>query len=251
MLTKDQIRTLARASAMYGEFDGERAVGFDARVRDLALKALGEPDVDTIVASAVRALDDDDRNLRVAALRILRWHLGDERVMEAVLRTTHDPARRVRRVAVKLCAMLIDRPGVAERLREIVDDPDETTKISASALGALAGNVAAGLPGSGLRSVSDLLGSDAFRERVLIMLLQQRPDDSVRELLAEVVRNGTRAEAVAATRGLCGQRIVYLAHFMPEDRKRIQETWDPVDLSFVSTRGYANASLYWMPAETG
>jgi HEAT repeats len=248
MLNTDQIRTLARASAMYGEFNGERAVGFDERIRGLALESLGNPDVDSIITSTIDALASDDRNLRVAALRILRWHLGDERAADAVLKATRDPKRRVRRVAVQLCHLLRERPGVIERLREMVDDPDETNKISGNALGALAGNAAAGLPGSGLRSISDLLTSDAFRERVLFLFLQQRPDDSVRELLHDVVRNGTKGEAIAATRALCGFRIAYLAHFLPEDRKRIQETCDPVDLSFLSSQRYANASLYWVPA---
>jgi HEAT repeat protein len=249
MLTKEQIKMLARASVMYGSFGDEQAVTpWDASVREHALASLGGPDDEALITSALDALRDDDRNLRVAALRLARYHLGDERVVAAVVDATRDPARRVRRIAVQLCSMLTNRPGVPERLREMVDDRDETTKISGAALGALAGNVAAGLPGSGLRSVSDLLGSDAFRERVLLMLLQQRADDSVRELLQEVVRTGTKGEAVAATRALCGMRIVNLAHFLPEDRKRIQATLDPVDLSWVSTRGFVNASLYWMPA---
>ena len=96
--------------------------------------------------------------------------------------------------------------------------------------------------------MTDLLGSDAYRERILMLLLQQRPDDAARDLLRDIVRNGTKAEAIAATRALCGMRVVNLAHFPPEERKRIQETYDPVDLSFVSGRGYVNASLYWMPA---
>jgi hypothetical protein len=81
-----------------------------------------------------------------------------------------------------------------------------------------------------------------------MLLLQQRPDASLRELLRDIVRNATKDEAVAATRALCGMRIVNLAHFPPEERKEVQATLDPVDLSWVSGRGYVNASLYWMPA---
>ncbi len=249
MVNEEQLRTLARASVMFGSFEDEQATSpWDTSIRERALDALGHPDDETVVTSALGALKSNDRNLRVAALRILRWHLGDDRAAAAVLDATYDPARRVRRVAVMLSSLLIDRPGVVERLRAMVDDSDETTKISSNALAALAGNLAVGLPGSGLRTVSDLLQSDPFRERVLMLLLQQRPDESIRSLLHDVVRDGTKAEAVAATRALCGMRIANLAHFMPEDRKRIQETSDPVDLSFLSTRGYTNASLYWVPA---
>lgn len=249
MLTNDELRTLARASTWWAEFEGQQSTKrYDERIRGLALEALGNPDDETIITSALAALEHDDRNLRVAALRILRWHLGDERVADAVLRATRDPKRRVRRIAVELCGLLVDRPGVAERLREMVDDPDETNKISGTALASLAGGAAVGLPGSALRSVSDLLRSDGYRERILMLLLQQRPDEASRELLNEVVRTGTKAEAVAATRALCGMRIVNLAHFPPDERKRIQESRDPVDLSFVSGRAYVNASLYWIPA---
>src|SRR5260370_669158 len=107
MLTDDQLRTLAHASALYGWFDDERAAHpWDERIRDLALAALGRPDADEIVTSAVGAIASADRNLRVAALRVLRWHLGDPRSVGAVTRATRDPARRVRRIAVGLCALL-------------------------------------------------------------------------------------------------------------------------------------------------
>jgi hypothetical protein len=250
MLSNDQLRTLARASTWWARFgDEQSSKPFDERIRDLARESLGSPDDETVITSALAALGSEDRNLRVAALRILRWHLGDARVADAVLQATHDPKRRARRIAVGLCALLVDRPGVAERLRDVVDDPDETNKISGGALFALAGRYAAGLPGSALRTVSDLLSSDEHRERVFMHILTQRPDDSTRDLLRDVVRTGSKAEAVAATRALCGMRIVNLAHFLPEDRKRVQEECDPVDLSFLSGRGYVNASLYWIASD--
>lgn len=237
MLNSDQIRTLARASTRFAQFDAS------------ARASVGDPDDEAIIISALGALEAEDRNVRVAALRILWFYLGDDRVIEAVLRATHDPARRVRRIAVGYCALLVDRPGVAERLREVVDDPNETNKISSGALFALAGRYAAGAPGPALRVVADLLSSDDHRERVLLHLLTQRPDESTRDLLREVVRTGSKDEAIAATRALCGQLIVNLAHFLPEDRKRVQDECDPVDLSFVSGRGHVNASLYWIASE--
>jgi HEAT repeat protein len=247
MLTDDQLRTLARASNWWPEFDGERAAKpFDERIRDLALEAIGRPDDETIVTSALAALAGDERNLRVAALRVLRRHLGDERAAKAVLQATRDPARRVRRIAVQLCALLVDRPGVAERLREIVDDPDETNKIGGTALASLAGSAAVGAPGSALQTVADLLESDAYRERVLLLLLQQPLDDASKDLLREIVRTGSKGEAVAATRALSGFRMTNLAHVPEDERKQVVATCEPVDLSWVGTRGYAQAALYWV-----
>ena len=249
MLTDEQLRTLARASTWWGEFEGERATKtFDERIRDLALDALGRPNDETIITSALAALTNDDRNRRVAALRVLRWHLGDDRVADAVLRATHDPARRVRRIAVQLCALLIERPGVAERLRAIVDDPAETNKIGGTALGSIAGSTAVGAPGAAIRTVSDLLGSDAYRERILLLLLQQQLDGAAEQLLREIVRDGSKGEAVAAARALCGFRMTNLAHVPESERRRVIETCEPVDLSWVGTRGYVQASLYWVPA---
>jgi HEAT repeat protein len=251
VLTDDQLRTLARASSWWGEFDGESATKpFDERVRDLALEALGRPDDETIITSALAALENDDRNLRVAALRVLRWHLGDDRVAVAMVRVTRDPARRVRRIAVQLCALLIERPGVAERLREIVDDPQETNKIAGTALASLAGSATAGAPGSALRTVSDLLGSDAYRERILLLLLQHPVDDASEQLLREVIKNGTKGEAVSAARAMCGFRMTNLAHVPESDRKRVVASCERADLSWVSGRAYAQAAFYWVPSAT-
>jgi hypothetical protein len=251
MLTNDQIKTLSHASAWWAEFNGEQSSKpFDERIRDLALDSMGRPDDETIITSALAALTNDDRNLRVAALRILRWNLGDDRVVDAVLRATHDPARRVKRIAVQLCVLLLDRPGVVERLLEIVDDPDETTKIAGTALSSLAASSAVGAPGSTLRTVSDLLGSDAHRERIFLMLLQQPLEETSVKLMRDIVRDGSKGEAVAATRALCGYRMMNLAHFPESDRRRVVETCEPVDLSWVSGRGYAHASLYWVPIKT-
>ncbi len=249
MLTDAQLRTLARASVLYGEFGDERASHpFDSRIRDLALDALGRPDDETLITSALAALTSEDRNLRVAALRVLRTHLGDDRVIDAVLRMTHDPARRVRRIAVQLCGLLVARPGVAERLREIVDDPKETNRIAGAALSSLAGSPSAGAPGSALRTVSDLIGSDAYRERVLLLLLQQPLDEASEELLREVIRSGSKGEAVAAARAMCGFRMTNLAHVPEDERQHVVATYEPVDLSWTSGRGYAHAAFYWIPS---
>ncbi len=260
MLTDDQLRTLARASAMYGHFgDRVSAHPWDERIRDLALDALGRPSDDDVVTSAIGALASDDRNLRAAALRVLRWHLGDPRAIDAVVRATDDAARRVRRIAVGLCGLLTDRPRVADRLREMIDDPREVPKVARCALSALVNTAVRPLPESVRRSIVDLLDADALREHVLLRLLQQPLDDSARAILRDVVRTGSKGEAVAATRALCGQRIVNLAHVPPEQRRDVEATAELVDLSWLTAgvvndagyrvgHGYANASLYWLPA---
>jgi hypothetical protein len=255
VLTEDQLRTLARASTLYATFGDETSGPWDERIRDLALESFGRPADDDIVTSAVRALDAEDRNLRVAALRVLRWHLGDPRAAGAVLQATRDPARRVRMVAIDLCGHMIDQAGVADRLREVIEDPSEVTKISGHALSALVSPNVRPLPESVQRSITDLLQADAYREQILLRLLQQQLqlDDSARALLRDIVRTGTKGEAVAATRALCGQRIVNIAHVPPEERKNVESGAEPVDLSWVKSRGYGGPtrtrpSLYWVPA---
>src|SRR5207302_4782152 len=118
---------------------------------------------------------------------------------EAVTRATRDPARRVRRVAVGLCALLTEQPGVADRLREIIEDPGEITKIGRTALTSLVSSVGRPFPETVQRFLTDLLQADSHRAHILLRLLQQRLDDSARAILREVVRTGTKREAVAAT----------------------------------------------------
>ncbi len=260
MLNEDQLRTLARASTMYATFGDEGPSGpWDSRIRDLALDALGRPDADEIVASAVGAIGSADRNLRVAALRVLRWHLGDPRAVDAVVRSTRDPSRRVRRAAIILCGMLTEQTGVADRLREVIEDPREITKIARTALTVLVSTAGRPLPETVQRSLTELLQADTHREHVLLRLLQQRLDDSARAILREIVRTGSKGEAVAATRALLGQRIINLAHVPPEKRKDVEATAEPVDLSWLTnsvvnevgyrvSHGYVHASLYWVPA---
>jgi len=66
--------------------------------------------------------------------------------------------------------------------------------------------------------------------------------------MREVIRTGSKGEAVAAARALCGFRMVNLAHFPESERKRVVASCERADLSWVTSRAYVQAALYWVPA---
>ena len=69
--------------------------------------------------------------------------------------------------------------------------------------------------------------SEAWREGVLFSLLRHDLNDHVEEMLREFVKSGTREEAVAATRALCGYKVVSLYDIKDQDqRSRIAQTGD-------------------------
>ncbi|HUS62258.1 MAG TPA: HEAT repeat domain-containing protein, partial [Acidimicrobiales bacterium] len=117
-----QLRVLAEASHSYGTFNQEKAQGPEdfGRIRDLALDALGSPSADEIVSCALELLGREDRNLRVAALRVLAWYLDRDDVVEALLHASRDSARRVRTIALSLAPA--EHPKVRERLIEVAED---------------------------------------------------------------------------------------------------------------------------------
>jgi hypothetical protein len=82
------------------------------------------------------------------------------------------------------------------------------------------------------------------------LLLQQPLEESAEELMREVVRAGSKGEAVAATRALCGFRMTNLAHVPESERQQVVASCEPVDLSWFSGRGYAQAALYWVPTHS-
>lgn len=212
MLTTEQVRTLARYSAWR-----------DETIRDQGLEAVGRPGDDEIVESALAVAASPDRNLRVAALRLLARYGDRPDAAAAVLRATHDAVRRVKRIAVN--QLPVDHPGAAERLREIAADESEYHRIRGEATMRLGRE--ASLP-----DVQRLLRTDEWRRRILFMLVHRRPlDDDSKDVLREIVRIGDKDEAVVATRALCGQRVVNTGGRPPSDDA------EPADVGWLISRG--------------
>jgi HEAT repeat protein len=216
MLSVDDLRRLARASTMRAPAE-----------RGAVLAELGQPGDREVVAAAIGGLASDDRNERVAMLRVLAWYPSDE-AADGIVRGLRDPVRRVREVAAKSSRAFTRYPAVAAALRTLVEsEPDE--RVRRPAFGALAGDTP--LPyGPNVSLIAfDMLHSltqvDRFRPRVLFAALRATElTDDIRALLEEIVRVGTKDEAVSATRALCGFRVARIEEFEPSEQRRIKET---------------------------
>jgi HEAT repeat protein len=233
----DELRRLARASTSP-----------DPSHRAAVLEELGSPNDREVVEAALGGLDSDDRNVRVAMLRVLAWYPSDV-AAEGIVRGLRDAVRRVREVAAKSSRAFTRYPVVAEALKTIVEtDPDR--RVRDPAFGALAGGVALpygpaetywGVPDVSLIAVDtlrDLVQLDRYRTQVLGAVARAvELTDDVQTLLEEIVRVGTKAEAVSATRALCGYRVARIDEFDPAEQRRVKETC-------ARARG---EFFYWVP----
>src|SRR5689334_3959037 len=68
-------------------------------------------------------LDSDDRNVRVAALRVLAWS-DDRGAVDGILRGLDDPVKRVREVAAKSTPRFVSDRRIVERLQRAVEDQE-------------------------------------------------------------------------------------------------------------------------------
>jgi hypothetical protein len=243
MLTVDQLRVLAAASRGWGStFDGEKAQGPEDfnRIRELAMESLGRPEDDDVASSAIALLGNDDRNLRVAALRILAPYRDREDVVGALVAATHDPVRRVRALALSLAPP--EHPAVRDRLTEVAQDDNEYHRIRTDALGRLARRP---LDPKTLEPLRRILSRDSDRRRILFTLASRRLDDLAAEVLRDIVRNGTKDEAIAATRALCGWVLVRSDNAVPPNS-------EPADIDWVFEHGSRTKTkyvrYYWVEA---
>jgi hypothetical protein len=178
-------------------------------------------------ADALVHLDSDDRNVRVAALRVLAFAEGPA-AAAGILRGLDDPVRRVREVAAKSSARFVDNERVVARLVQAVEN-DEPGSAGAAL------QVLGGFYGSphGLtqvepvaRAMASLAHLPRHRQAVLVALLRaKRLDDGTRAVLRDFVTDGTKDEAVAATRRLCGLRVERREVLSDAVRQSAERAW--------------------------
>ena len=163
---------------------------------------------------ALQAIKSPDRNVRVRALRAV-FSNGQRDGVDVVLAGLSDDKRRVREVALKAAKPFLDQAAVAERIAAMVEDENEKQRIRGMALLVLGGALRTPyldrvnqMPEAAMRALKSLAEADRYRDAVLRRLLFLDLTPAVEELLKEYVRSGTKEEAVAATRALCGYRLV-------------------------------------------
>ena len=204
MLTIDAMRQLCEAYDLHSSV-AEREV----------LERLGNPSSDEIIDTALANLQSDDRNIRVLMLRVLKGQTGPK-AMQGILAGLNDPKRRVREVAIKASGNYHSYSQITDRLKAMVTDDHETRRIRRIALDSLVGSAittAHEVTPSDIQALESLAKVDTYRTQILFGLLQLDLTTPVEDMLREFVRNGTKDEAVMATRALCGFRVVNLGQF--------------------------------------
>ena len=201
------------------------------------LRTLGFPSQDELVTTALEGLDSDDRNVRVLMLRLL-GQLGGERAASGILKGLSDAKRRVREVAVKSSLMFLDCPGVTERIDVIAGDENEINRVRDRACNVLAQYcrqkhlppTQGMLEYAGVRQLKHIREhkTDELRLKALWSLLQLDLSEAVAGALQTVVKNGSRTEAILATRALSGLRVVNVNHVAdPTERSGIIKDCEP------------------------
>lgn len=216
-LTPEALIPLARAAVLWVAAEREEQ-------KTAALADLGSPSDDAVVEAAIAGLDSADRNVRHAMVRVLSLYDGDD-VAAAMLRASRDPMPRVRRAAAISMRRLLDRTEILDRLQEMGTD-DAHPKVRREAFSSLAGRAAVPYldrPASAVvappaaRHLEALMEHDQrLRAQVLFGLVRLPLDGDVRRLLERFVIDGTKDEAVTATRALSGFRV-----------RRVEEVPDP------------------------
>ena len=147
----------------------------------------------------------------------------------------------MREVAAKSSRAFTPYPAVAAELRTLVESESDE-RVRRPAFGALAGDIPLPYGPDASHIAFDMLHSltqvDRFRPRVLFAALRATElTDDIRVLLEEIVRVGTKAEAVSATRALCGFRVARIEEYEPGEQRRIKAT---------CARAGGNV-YYWVP----
>ena len=161
---------------------------------------------------ALQAIRSEDRNLRVRALRAVFSEAKPEGA-DVILAGLGDSKRRVKEVALKSSKPFLGDQRIVERIRAMVLDATEYHRIRDKALFALGGgfpqvNEAGEVPETAINALKALAAVDKYRGGVLRRLVRMDLTPEVEALLKEYVHSGTKDEAVAATRALCGYRLV-------------------------------------------
>ena len=161
---------------------------------------------------ALEAIKSEDRNVRVRALRAAFAEATPEGA-DVILAGLGDEKRRVKEVALKSSKPFLGDPRVVERITAMVTDANEYHRIRDKALFALGAgfpkvNHAGKLPEAAISALWSLAAVDRYRGAVLDRLVRVDLTPQVEALLKEFVRSGSKEEAVAATRALCGYRLV-------------------------------------------
>jgi len=232
MLCIDDLKTLREA---YRETD-------DGRLID-AMRRIGNPSEEAIVASALEQMRHSDRNRRVLALRVLARQRG-EPAMRGVLAGLHDDKRRVCAVAIQACPNFLDHEAIVARLEAMARDAGRKRKLRRRALSMLAGDegrwggdLAPAVSGALWR----LIAEPDYRFAIVFGLVRLELGARVKLLLEAFAQSEDSVERALAARRLAGERVIHLGDY--EGDATLQR-WIMGNCDVARGRMY-----YWLPRE--
>jgi hypothetical protein len=120
-------------------------------------------------------------------------------------------------------------PAVVSRLQEIAESDEETGRLRRQAFFVLSSSATReALPEVAQEAMFSLIEGRQFRAPILVRLCKSTSHTAAsRGVLQEIVRTGTKDEAVMATRALAGQLLVRVDGWLPADaRQRVRESYD-------------------------
>jgi hypothetical protein len=170
------------------------------------LRELAETDLDAAFQESLTAIQSSDRNLRVLALRIV-GRSGRSEGAAAVIAGLGDPKKRVRRAAFQAAGRYLDHPEVADRLLKAWREDPRAPWALVGRMPQPEGGLTPGVREVMKTVLGSLTESERYRSSLLTHLLRMDMNSTVEQLLSEYVQSGTKEEAVAATRALCGYRL--------------------------------------------
>lgn len=175
-------------------------------------------------------MESDDRNVRVAALRVLAWS-EDPQAVEGILRGLDDPVKRVREVAAKSSPRFAPDPRIRARLQQAVEQDERGSARPAMEIlgGMYSSNYGLRATETVDRALATLADLPKYRQRVLGSLLRTpRLSDDAEVILRSFVADGSKQEAVLATRRLCGFRLARRETLDDEARLTAEPAWGHV-----------------------
>lgn len=208
-----------------------------------ALRQIGDPSEEAIVAFAADQMSHSDRNVRVLALRVL-LHQRGERAMRGVLAGLNDEKRRVCAVAIQAAANYLDHADIVGRLEEIARDAGLKRKLRRRALSMLAGNdgrLGGELTLAAAAALRRLMAESEFRFAILFGMVRLELTPRVKSILETFARSADEAERDMARRALGGERVIHIDGYAADEamQRRIMETCEIAH----------GRMFYWLPRE--
>lgn len=210
---------------------------------EVAMRMIGNPPAEEVVARALAGMADGDRNVRVLMLRILQHQRGDA-AMRGVLAGLNDETRRVCAVAIQASGNYLAHPEIVARLEAIARDATLKRKLRRRALSMLAGDEGrqqGDLTASAFAALSELMKAPEYRFSIVFGLARLELRPRVLTLLERFADSTDENERALAQRALGGERVIHIDAYAADEslRRRIAETCD-----IAHGRMY-----YWRPRE--